>query len=60
MNKYRILTDGHLRVLDKDTKTPYPNIYALGDCATILDNNLPATAQGSQFIHIVCSLYTNV
>ncbi|CAO3656913.1 unnamed protein product [Mucor hiemalis] len=41
----RILTDGHLRVIDGDTKTPYPNIYAIGDCATIQDNDLPATAQ---------------
>ncbi|GAA5802081.1 hypothetical protein HPULCUR_007541 [Helicostylum pulchrum] len=41
----RILTDGQLRVLDKDTKLPYPNIYALGDCATIEGNDLPATAQ---------------
>ncbi|KAG2228905.1 hypothetical protein INT48_004677 [Thamnidium elegans] len=41
----RILTDGQLRVLDKNTKRPYPNIYALGDCATIEGNDLPATAQ---------------
>lgn len=44
----RILTDGQLRVLDKDTKLPYPNIYALGDCATIEGNDLPATAQGKE------------
>lgn len=42
----RILTDGQLRVIEKESKAPYPNIYALGDCATILDNDLPATAQG--------------
>ncbi|KAL7311986.1 hypothetical protein PS15m_007797 [Mucor circinelloides] len=41
----RILTDGQLRVIEKESKAPYPNIYALGDCATILDNDLPATAQ---------------
>ncbi|KAI9344455.1 FAD/NAD(P)-binding domain-containing protein [Pilaira anomala] len=41
----RILTDGQLRVLDKETKLPYTNIYALGDCATIEGNDLPATAQ---------------
>ncbi|EPB88515.1 hypothetical protein HMPREF1544_04628 [Mucor circinelloides 1006PhL] len=41
----RILTDGQLRVLEKESNAPYPNIYALGDCATILDNDLPATAQ---------------
>jgi NADH dehydrogenase FAD-containing subunit len=27
---------------------PYPNIYALGDCATIQEYDLPATAQGKQ------------
>lgn len=42
----RIMTDGQLRVLEKESNAPYPNIYALGDCATILDNDLPATAQG--------------
>ncbi|KAI8074306.1 FAD/NAD(P)-binding domain-containing protein [Gilbertella persicaria] len=41
----RILTDGHLRVIDDKTKEPIPNVYALGDCATIQDYELPATAQ---------------
>ncbi|KAL0076187.1 NDE1, mitochondrial external NADH dehydrogenase [Phycomyces blakesleeanus] len=41
----RILTDKKLRVLDSKTMEPLKNIYALGDCATIKDYNLPATAQ---------------
>ncbi|KAI7903158.1 NDE1, mitochondrial external NADH dehydrogenase [Cokeromyces recurvatus] len=41
----RILTDGHLRVYNKETNLPFPNIYALGDCATIKEYDLPATAQ---------------
>ncbi|KAI9475754.1 MAG: FAD/NAD(P)-binding domain-containing protein [Benjaminiella poitrasii] len=41
----RILTDGHLHVIDNGSGTPFPNIYAVGDCATIKDNDLPATAQ---------------
>ncbi|KAI8997666.1 NDE1, mitochondrial external NADH dehydrogenase [Pilobolus umbonatus] len=40
---HRIITDGKLRVMN-DTSI-YPNVYALGDCATISDNDLPATAQ---------------
>ncbi|KAI9304859.1 pyridine nucleotide-disulfide oxidoreductase-domain-containing protein [Cunninghamella echinulata] len=40
----RILTNDLLQVLDTE-KQPYPNVYALGDCATILDQDLPATAQ---------------
>ncbi|KAI9011010.1 pyridine nucleotide-disulfide oxidoreductase-domain-containing protein [Phycomyces nitens] len=43
--KQRILTDSKLRVIDESTQEPYPNVYALGDCATIKDNDLPATAQ---------------
>ncbi|OAD81122.1 hypothetical protein PHYBLDRAFT_154025 [Phycomyces blakesleeanus NRRL 1555(-)] len=43
--KQRILTDSKLRVIDETTQQPYPNVYALGDCATIKDNDLPATAQ---------------
>ncbi|KAI8981627.1 NDE1, mitochondrial external NADH dehydrogenase [Mycotypha africana] len=41
----RIETDGLLRVLNKETSQPYHNIYALGDCATIKEYDLPATAQ---------------
>ncbi|KAI8366172.1 hypothetical protein BD560DRAFT_401371 [Blakeslea trispora] len=44
-SEQRILTDGHLRVLDQQTNEPIPNVYALGDCATIQDDELPATAQ---------------
>ncbi|CAO3596211.1 unnamed protein product [Absidia cylindrospora] len=42
---HRILTNEKLQVLDNQDKEPYPNVYALGDCATILDHDLPATAQ---------------
>ncbi|CAG8469845.1 6375_t:CDS:10 [Paraglomus occultum] len=41
----RLLTDPYLQVLDKDTGAPIENVYALGDCATIKDYDLPATAQ---------------
>ncbi|KAI8367170.1 FAD/NAD(P)-binding domain-containing protein [Choanephora cucurbitarum] len=44
-SEQRILTDGHLRVINQTTKEPIPNVYALGDCATIQDYELPATAQ---------------
>ncbi|KAF9376112.1 hypothetical protein BGX21_003583 [Mortierella sp. AD011] len=40
----RILTDPYLRVLDSEGKV-VPNVYALGDCATIKDHELPQTAQ---------------
>lgn len=35
----RLLVDDHLRLVD------HPEVYALGDCATIKGNPLPATAQ---------------
>ncbi|CAI2177352.1 17703_t:CDS:10 [Funneliformis geosporum] len=41
----RLLTDNLLRVLNKETGQPIDNVYALGDCATIKDNDLPTTAQ---------------
>jgi NADH dehydrogenase FAD-containing subunit len=42
----RILTDDHLRVLEpKDASVTSGDVYALGDCAVIKDNSLPATAQ---------------
>ncbi|KAL1930238.1 hypothetical protein VTP01DRAFT_1392 [Rhizomucor pusillus] len=41
----RIITDNKLRVLTSQSETPIPNVYALGDCATILSHDLPATAQ---------------
>ncbi|KAI8371696.1 FAD/NAD-P-binding domain-containing protein [Radiomyces spectabilis] len=41
----RIITDRHLRVLDKDSQIPIPSVYAMGDCATIQEYDLPATAQ---------------
>ncbi|KAF9940692.1 hypothetical protein BGZ67_007033 [Mortierella alpina] len=40
----RILTDPYLRVLDTEGNV-IPNVYALGDCATIKDHELPQTAQ---------------
>lgn len=39
------MTDRKLRVLDKETRQPIKNVYALGDCATIEEYDLPATAQ---------------
>jgi NADH dehydrogenase FAD-containing subunit len=43
----RLITDDHLRLMGKDDK-PIPNVYALGDCATIKGHDLPATAQVAQ------------
>ncbi|KAF9317357.1 hypothetical protein BG003_000878 [Podila horticola] len=40
----RIMTDPYLRVLDTEGNI-IPNVYALGDCATIKDHELPQTAQ---------------
>ncbi|KAF9431515.1 hypothetical protein BGZ76_000209 [Entomortierella beljakovae] len=40
----RILTDPYLRVLDIEGKV-IPNVYAVGDCATIKGHELPQTAQ---------------
>ncbi|TPX61758.1 hypothetical protein SpCBS45565_g07184 [Spizellomyces sp. 'palustris'] len=40
----RLVTDEYLRVLDKEGK-PITDVYALGDCAVIKDQELPATAQ---------------
>ncbi|ORZ02538.1 FAD/NAD-P-binding domain-containing protein [Syncephalastrum racemosum] len=42
---HRVMTDRKLRVLDKETREPIKNVYALGDCATIEEYDLPATAQ---------------
>ncbi|KAK9762816.1 hypothetical protein K7432_011089 [Basidiobolus ranarum] len=44
-SRKRLITDRHLRVLDPSNKKPIENVYALGDCATIEDFDLPATAQ---------------
>ncbi|CAG8618735.1 6862_t:CDS:10, partial [Dentiscutata heterogama] len=41
----RLLTDHYFRVLSKDDGMPINNVYAIGDCATIQDYDLPATAQ---------------
>ncbi|KAJ3367083.1 hypothetical protein GGF32_000145 [Allomyces javanicus] len=41
---HRIVTDRRLRVLDPQGE-PMEDVYAMGDCATISDYDLPATAQ---------------
>ncbi|RIB21933.1 FAD/NAD(P)-binding domain-containing protein [Gigaspora rosea] len=41
----RLLTDNYFRVLSKDDGMPVNNVYAIGDCASIKDYDLPATAQ---------------
>ena len=44
-----ISVDGHMRVQvqspEGDTTTTLPDVFAIGDCAVIQDNALPATAQ---------------
>lgn len=40
-----LITDGHLNVFMKDTNTVDPDVFAIGDAATITDEPLPATAQ---------------
>ncbi|KAI8576378.1 hypothetical protein K450DRAFT_274731 [Umbelopsis ramanniana AG] len=47
-HSHRLMTDSYLRVLAKDGQGVLPNIYAMGDCATIKDHDLPATAQVAQ------------
>jgi NADH dehydrogenase FAD-containing subunit len=43
--KKALLTDGKLHLLD-DSGKPLPNVWAIGDCATVKDvDPLPATAQ---------------
>ncbi|KAI8337753.1 FAD/NAD-P-binding domain-containing protein [Chlamydoabsidia padenii] len=42
--KQRILTNANLQVLD-NAKVPYPDVFAVGDCATIEGHDLPLTAQ---------------
>jgi len=43
----RLLTDGLLRVFN-EKREPFNDIYALGDCATVENYNLPQTAQVAQ------------
>ncbi|RUP47384.1 FAD/NAD(P)-binding domain-containing protein, partial [Jimgerdemannia flammicorona] len=45
LGSQRIITDGRLRVLNKDSMEPFEDVFALGDCATIQNCDLPATAQ---------------
>ncbi|KAI0357779.1 FAD/NAD-P-binding domain-containing protein [Trametes cingulata] len=40
-----LLTDGNMNVIMKDTGAPDPDVYAIGDAATIENEPLPATAQ---------------
>ena len=46
-DKERLLTDPHLRVLAADSQV-LPDVYALGDCATVENMNHAATAQMAQ------------
>lgn len=41
----RLITDGYFRVLDEQFKPIQTGLYAIGDCASIKDNDLPCTAQ---------------
>ncbi|KAI9592940.1 FAD/NAD-P-binding domain-containing protein [Syncephalis fuscata] len=41
----RLITDNRMSVIDKATGKPMEQVYAIGDCATIQDSPLPATAQ---------------
>jgi NADH dehydrogenase FAD-containing subunit len=50
----RLITDGYFRVLSSNEKYPSEaryqlnpslGLYAIGDCSTVLDNDLPCTAQ---------------
>ncbi|KAI0366509.1 FAD/NAD(P)-binding domain-containing protein [Pilatotrama ljubarskyi] len=43
--KRSLITDGNLNVLMNDTGAPDPDVYAIGDAATIENEPLPATAQ---------------
>jgi len=54
----RIITDDHLRVLD-EKQNVIENVYALGDCATIQDVELPATAQVASQKSIWLTKYLN-
>ncbi|SAM05168.1 hypothetical protein [Absidia glauca] len=42
--KQRILTNTNLQVLSDD-KIPYQDVFAVGDCATVENHDLPLTAQ---------------
>jgi NADH dehydrogenase FAD-containing subunit len=41
---HKVMVDPYLRVLDT-TGAPIDGVFALGDCATLVDSPLPATAQ---------------
>ncbi|OJT07134.1 hypothetical protein TRAPUB_2012 [Trametes pubescens] len=43
--KRTLITDGHLNVVLKDTDAVDPDVFAIGDAATVVDKPLPATAQ---------------
>ncbi|KAI0325734.1 FAD/NAD(P)-binding domain-containing protein [Cubamyces sp. BRFM 1775] len=43
--KRSLLTNGTLNVLNKETGEPDPDVFAIGDSATIENESLPATAQ---------------
>ncbi|KAH9848658.1 FAD/NAD-P-binding domain-containing protein [Lenzites betulinus] len=43
--KRSLVTDSHLNVVMASTDAPDPDVFAIGDAATIVDDPLPATAQ---------------
>ncbi|KAI1792407.1 FAD/NAD(P)-binding domain-containing protein [Ganoderma leucocontextum] len=43
--KRSIVTNGHLNVIMHDTARPDPDVFVIGDAATVEDEPLPATAQ---------------
>jgi len=44
-----MITNNHLNVLMENGR-PNPDVWAIGDAATVEDARLPATAQGEFFI----------
>jgi len=50
-----MITNNHLNVLMENGR-PNPDVWAIGDAATVEDARLPATAQGEFFAMIVCFL----
>jgi len=54
----RVLTDGSLHMLNQDN-VPLPDVYALGDCASIQNYTLPQTAQVAEQQAKYLSKYLN-
>ncbi|KAJ3407160.1 hypothetical protein HDU80_009518 [Chytriomyces hyalinus] len=55
----RILTDEYLRVLAPDRMSPLEGVYALGDCADILGQGVPGTAQAANQKGVWLSKFLN-